>query len=228
MIDENTKKDLGTEHGMLPAIFLDFHGTTSNFTFWQSLDSEKHRKIQEKVFEANAPLIKPWMRGQIKWQSVVLDISALSGVPVEALVCEAGNKSVPLMEPEMESAVESLRTCTRVFLVSDNMDLLTERFFDENLDAAFDDVWFSCQHGELKNEPNATAYEMLAKKHNVDLSRSVLFDDSWSSIRTFTRLGGTGIKVQGPEDTLEYLGMRNVGFVQTPQENESPQQLLRA
>lgn len=149
------------------------------------------------------------MRGTSSLDEILCKISDDTCIPVDELASKIHDRGLALVEVEILEKIYQLGCHAYVFLVSDNMEILTSCFREQRLQKYFDDVWFSCEQGMLKNEQRGIAYKMICESYNVDIRRSILFDDSWSSIETFGEVGGTGIKVSGVADTQKYLDILN-------------------
>jgi FMN phosphatase YigB (HAD superfamily) len=189
------------------AIFLDFHGTISDYTFWSTLTYREYSAIQSFLFKNKMPIVESWMRGSISTEEVIRIVARGSGISMVRLETALARELVccPVHE-RIRDLIPSLAKFCTIFLVSDNMDIMARCFARDALSKSFSYAWFSSDHGRLKNSDLGFSYYNVSKKFGVDVSKSILFDDSCSSISTFGAMGGIAVRVTDPLDTVDRLG----------------------
>lgn len=187
------------------AHFIDFHGTLSDFRFWERLDSQIFNRIQTQLFSNIGEDVRAWMRGDLACRHVFRRVSQISNISPSEVYHMAIDPEEILLSAGIVDAVCELRKLSTVFLISDNMPHLVRVFRAQKLHQLFDDVWFSCEHGSLKNEKGGVGYRTLLTKHKLHAQDCTLLDDSSSAVRTFRKLGGAAFQMRGPDDVIKYV-----------------------
>lgn len=188
------------------AVFLDFHGTISNYTFWSSLPQKQYSRIQRSLFARNDQLVRKWMRGAVEIDVVKSYIQRSTGVELCDLDSALNHElERDIVDEDLQEIIRTLSSRVPVFLFSDNMDVISDWFSSCRVRKYFDHAWFSSDYGHLKNENGGTAYLKVCADHQLNIGRCIFFDDSQTSISAFERAGGVGQKVNGTAHTASLL-----------------------
>ncbi|MFH1089816.1 MAG: hypothetical protein V1716_05345 [Candidatus Uhrbacteria bacterium] len=190
-------------------LFLDWDGTLCFDLFWRSLTS-KNERVREAVnflFSEEKDLVDDWMRGGFSSEEINARISEKSGCSFDELWnsfvydCQTMNFDARLREK-----LSKIRQTSKIVLITGNMDCF-KRFTIPalKLDDCFDDMVISCKVGYLKNEKGGQQFIDMVNKFEIELSDTVLIDDSDKVLKVFAELGGVAVKTTGLNKTLEIL-----------------------
>ena len=184
------------------AVFLDFHGTISDYTFWSSLPPDQYRSIQYHLFETKRDLVHSWMRGHSDISEVVSFVSRRTSIP-EVVLIETLRRELEgdVVCPDLRILISNLALICPVFLFSDNMDVISRWFGRTKSNQSFAGYWFSSDQGRLKNADARYSYLAACEENQLNIEQCVFFDDSSHSIDTFRRAGGKGVRVAEPRYT---------------------------
>jgi len=188
-------------------IILDWDGTLSVGRFWAGLDPARYTQVQQTLFVENRPLVDRWMCGLVDSDHVNAWLAERIGVD-HAVLSEslaASCRSMTLTE-ELRASLATLRSRTRLALVTDNMDCFSRYTAPTNrLGELFHTIINSADVGRLKNDQQGRTLRETVERY-CPFEAAVLIDDSDSTREMFTRLGGRSIKTGGPTQTAHILG----------------------
>ncbi|MBI4836572.1 MAG: HAD family hydrolase [Candidatus Abawacabacteria bacterium] len=190
---------------MRSLLLVDFDGTLCFDRFWRSVSPEVMAQIQSLLFSANRDLIRNWMRGQYSSEQVNRFIADTTGVAYDDLwemfVRDCENMSV---SPKALAQVALLRERFHTVLLTDNMDCFTRFTVPKlQLNAYFDHILNSADHGKMKSDNDGELFAKLAKKIGVSIDQTWLVDNSVSACEHITKQGGRACLVTS-EQTCEY------------------------
>lgn len=191
---------------MKKALFIDFDGTICFDRFWMGIPDLVMVWINQNVF-GNSPLISDWMKGFKTSEQINRYIAHGTRYDYDKLwslfVSKCENMFV---DPDVLNQIKFLSDRYTTVLITDNMDCFT-RFTVPvlKLDTFFDVIASSSDYGVLKNDPDATFFKTIAEKHDIDLSRSYLIDNSRNTCELFERFGERSFITNSLQDTKDIL-----------------------
>jgi len=191
-------------------LFLDWDGTLCFDYFWRSLTS-KNERVREAVnflFSEEKDLINDWLRGDFSSEEINTMISEKSGCSFDELWNSfVRDCQTMTFDSRLRESLSKIRRTSKIVLVTGNMDCFRRFTIPAlRLDDCFDDMVISCEVGYLKNEKAGQQFIDIARKFRIELSDTVLIDDSDKALKIFARLGGVTIKTSDLDKTLEVLG----------------------
>lgn len=181
-------------------ILFDFDGVLCFDHFYVSALKLEHKDvlawISKNIFEGNRELVDRWMRGEISSTQVNEKIATATGIDIN-LLNRLFVKSVEDMKVDenLLSFIQGLRGGgIKVGLVTDNMDVFsTVVRMKHQLDAKFDTVVNSADHGFLKKELNGKLLETTLKElGESDISKSLIVDNQAEVVHLYKQKGGSG------------------------------------
>lgn len=190
-----------------PILFCDFDGVLCHDRFWRSLSHEECDMIQTFLFKNNSNLVSDWMRGGYSSEEINQMVSQNTGISFERLwqvfIQDCKTMSV---EKRVLEIITSLRKDYIVILITGNMDCF-DRFTLPILELHryFDYISNSFNERILKTDNNGELYSRLSSRFAVPLEHCLAFDDSESTLRTFSELGGSSHLVTKDNDIMFHL-----------------------
>ncbi len=192
---------------MKPILFFDFDMTICRDRFWRSLGAYDYDRIQTMISVDHAAMFEEWMRG--KWTSEEINrfIANHLDIPYETLwdafVTDAKTMYVA---PETLERVAALRDKFHTVLVTINVDSFGRFTVPAlGLDAYFDRIDNSSDHGRFKYDDDGALFADLARELAAPITDSFLFDDSPRNCEVFAKLGGTACQVDNDRTVVTYL-----------------------
>ena len=190
-------------------LFLDWDGTLCFDYFWRSLTS-KNERIREAVnflFLEEKDLVNDWMRGGFSSEEINAKISKKSGCSFGELWSSFVHDCQTMtFDSRLRESLSKLKQDSKLVLITGNMDCFRRFTIPAlKLDDFFDDMVISCEVGYLKNEKGGQQFINIARRFGVELSSTVLIDDSDKALKIFAGLGGVTIKTNSLDKTLEIL-----------------------
>ncbi len=172
-------------------IFLDWNGTLSNSKFWgqwENRDHPKHKlfsKIESALFGELRDLLNPWMRGEMRSEEIIDQISKKTGIDYELLYSEfiESCKGMLFVSENIQSMVSKIRSMgIKVAIATDNMDSFSRWTIPSlNLLETFDDILESSTLKVMKRDFDETGSSLFfrdyLKKNNIFPNECLLIDD---------------------------------------------------
>jgi len=180
-------------------ILFDFDGVLSKGRFYEKTLLSKYPEIyawiQDNIF-GNKELVRQWMKNEINSASINKMISEKTGIEFE-LLKKLYEESISQMELEkgmIDLAKALISNGKKIGIVTDNMDVFTQITIpNHGLDKIFDVIINSADYGILKNEENGKLFDLALDLLNVNISSSLMIDDSSQTVELFKKKGGEGI-----------------------------------
>lgn len=173
-------------------VFLDWNGTLSTSKFWGHLeksnedDKRLFQKIDGMLFGELNHLIKPWMRGEIKSENVIKELSSKIRIDYQKIFNEFV-RGCEEMEYVTDKCIEFINKIkisgTRVIIATDNMDSFIRWTVPAlELKSVFDDILDSYTLKALKNDfdekGNSLFFDKFMRVNKINKGESILIDDS--------------------------------------------------
>jgi FMN phosphatase YigB (HAD superfamily) len=188
-----------------PLIFIDFHGTLSTGTFWNTLPAEPLATIQQEIFE-NEVFLRDWMRGGLNCHDACRYAAHLTGLSEEYLQFELFRSCTKFsVDPSILDLIVELRSSFRTVLITANMDCFKIVIKNLNLYSVFDEIINSADYGLLKEDNHGLLFEKVANGFASSLQEAILIDDSASVCDIFSGLGGRSVQVFNQTDVIHAL-----------------------
>jgi len=173
-------------------LFLDWNGTLSTSKFWGHLekstedDKRLFEKIDKTLFGELRHLIKPWMRGEIKSEDVVKEVSDKSGIRYQRVLKQfiVGCKKMEYVDNKCVDLINKIRgNGVRVVIATDNMDSFVRWTVPSlGLNLVFDGILDSYTLKAMKNDFSEAGislfFDSFIKSNGIGKGESVLIDDS--------------------------------------------------
>ncbi len=190
-------------------LFLDWDGTLCFDRFWRSLTS-KNERVTEAVnflFSEEKDLINDWLRGDFSSEEINAMISEKSGCSFDELWNSfVHDCQTMIFDSRLRESLSKIRRTSKIVLTTGNMYCFRRFTIPAlKLDDCFDDMVISCEVGYLKNEKGGQQFINIARKFEIELSDTVLIDNSDKALMVFDGLGGSAFKTTGLDRTLEIL-----------------------
>jgi len=196
-------------------IFIDWNKTLSYSLFWGQLkekDSLTYEKIEKWLFVDNRTVINPWMKGTIKSEQIIKDMSNDIDVSYTFLLEEfiISCKKMTWAFDGVETYIKKIRKKgMKVVIATDNMDSFPEHTVPGmNISELFDDYLVSSTIGHLKDEEEASTikfFDDYLKINNVTYHDVVLLDDSEDKHGKYKRNNFDRILIDSPETLEQHL-----------------------
>jgi len=188
-----------------PILFVDFHGTISHQTFWNTLDRDHQEIIQAKIF-SNSDFVGGWMRGVFDSRAACRLASDLTGLCETYLLSQLLDSCSQFsVNRNVVRDLIRLRAHYQLVLITANMDCFAAVARKLRLFDVFDRIANSADFGLLKEDKNGLLFKIVADSTGADLRKAVLLDDSPEVCRVFSNLGGRAIQVRNTKDTSSQL-----------------------
>jgi hypothetical protein len=173
-------------------VFIDWYATLSHSIFWGHWRQEGHvysshlPKIQSLWLNELAPVLVPWMRGELTAEEFVALVAPHIPIDHDTLLSEFifSCRNMRLVSERIPSLVRQLQQqgC-KVVVATDNMDCFSRWTVPAlGLNLLFDDILNShslrCIKEDLDNNGHSMFFSSYLMQHNVAAEDCVLIDDS--------------------------------------------------
>ena len=195
-------------------LFVDFNGVISYDPFWKSLLDKNHilnrdlQRIEDFVFKENFDLILDWMVGKYNSEDIHKIISKELDIDYTLLFDNfvSDCKKIDISE-KILNKLKSIKSNYVLILATGNMDSFDRFTLPNNkyLYNFFDEIHNSFNFGLLKTTNNGEYFKKIIKKYNLNPKNSYLIDDSNSTCKIFSDLGGTSFRTKTENDVLDII-----------------------
>ena len=182
----------------LQAVIFDFDGVLCHDRFYATLRDTHpcvYDFIQTRVFDKGSDVADRWMRGEISSDDVNRMISSCTGIDLRFLT-RVFVEDVKRMriDRRLIGLAASLRARgIGVGLVTDNMDVFSQVTVPHNrLAEVFSVIVNSSDYRQTKDENGGALFDVAIERigRGTTIQRSLLIDDSRSTVQAFVARGG--------------------------------------
>ncbi len=193
------------------AILFDFDGVLCRDRFYVHTLFLQHKEIvdwiQINIF-GNIQLVERWMRGEVTSEEINSIVAEANGIDCTFLH-EIFLTSVQLMQLDesIKKLVQELKVGgKKIGLVTNNMDVFSDITVKNHaLNELFDVIINSSDYGMLKKDNNGELFDIALEKLCVDITDSLVVDDSPSVINLYRNKGGAAFLYQQSEELKNFL-----------------------
>ncbi|OGD62316.1 hypothetical protein A2215_03735 [Candidatus Berkelbacteria bacterium RIFOXYA2_FULL_43_10] len=182
---------------MKPTLFVDFDRTICFDRFWRSVDPKIYTGIQEVLFRGNAEKVDDWMRGKHSSEEINKFLADELNAGYDDLwsVFVSDCKSMKVSADVLKK-IDGLRARYNTILITGNMDCFTRFTVPAlELDNYFDQIVNSADYGRFKDDDNGRIFLDILKEFGGNIKDSILIDNSETTCKTFSNLGGKSLQV---------------------------------
>ena len=195
-------------------LFVDFNGVISHDPFWKSLHDPNHafhdrvRDIETFLFQENFHIVLDWMVGKYNTEEIHQLLSEQLKLDYDWLLetfIEDCNHMI--LSDSILEHLKPLKETYTLILATGNMDSF-DRFVlpsHPSLREIFDEVHNSYNFELFKTSYKGYYFRKVMHKYNTSPENAFLIDDSGSTCKTFTYLGGNALKTKTEEEVLRAI-----------------------
>ena len=173
-------------------VFLDWDGTLSHGRFWSGLDKESYENIQNLLFAKNESPADQWMKGEKTSEEVCAWLEGITGHTSSLLMDELSKSCEQMTLSDVTlHLISELRKNAYLVLITDNMDCFSRFTVPANqLQTVFDRIINSSDIARSKRDQDGLSFRETAEQYGLQLSNSILIDDSEKTCNLFQQMGG--------------------------------------
>ena len=187
-------------------LFIDFDGTLCHDHFFGTLSSDVRERIDRYLFHENEQKVNEWMRGKLSSEEIVGELSRELDLDYQLLWDSLTRDCQTMTLTVLPQRLLEIRKDFVTVLMTDNMDCLMRYTVPAlKLNDCFDRIVCSSDVGLLKKDADGESFKRVAKLMHMQLSESLLIDNSKNSCDTFTRLGGHSLFVDRQHSLAYWL-----------------------
>ncbi len=200
----------------MKVILIDWNLTLSDSLFWGPLkyqDPQLFKTIETCLFNKNADLICPWMRGAYSTPDILRRLSGDLGLDYDFLENELikSCQNMTFLQPEILTQIAELRARGyQCVIATDNMDVFARYTVPAlSLDRHFDAVLSSSELGCLKIDRDEDGklhfFQPWLDQQGIEITQAILIDDSIKHKNFFESQGLKFWGIQKGRNVQHYL-----------------------